>query len=1129
MTAARLPDTIGPYRVLRRLGRGGMAEVFTAEDSATGEEHALKIMMRGSPHAGRFNQEYEALTRLNHASIVRVYQYGVHRGAPWFSMELIAGEPLQQWMKRVGKPGTPARTQEVMRAGAFIADAIAYIHGRGLIHRDLKGNNVLMLPDGRVKLLDFGTAHIRDGLRQLTKPGEFIGTLAYASPEQFRGKAIDHRVDLYALGVLLYRMVTGHRPFAAKDPAALARLIARSKPRPPSEVIDDFPDGLEELILQLLAKDPDARPDNAREVADRLEDLIGEPLGLPGWGAVARIDRMTAREDVVRTLRRLVDSGGRTVLVLGQAGSDRERIGTTLLADVRRDGELGMQCFVKTDPGATGIVDMLLQAAEDLESIEDRRVTAAIDALKLMRKRGLDVTLRNRDGLEAAAVSTLVGLARIRGESLIVVHDADLAEPPTLDLLGRLHAVVTRGSLPVRFLLTAEQGQGHSERAILQRIPDARRVALAPLSVAQVALKVGAMLDRRPPPTALARSIHHASGGQPLWVEAVVNHLVEQRAIRLIGEDGNRIEWVVSGDLEVPTSATEVLLEDVMALPHLHRRVLLAIAAAGSPVPLAVLASSLAWSRGSLLIVLQDLARDGWVRVENSLIRFTQPLLRRLLPGVISEPRRAVFRHNLADVVLDVAPRPEHVDLLMASGRIEDAIQRAIDGANAFLDELQTVDALEMLDRIAPLGKKPGEVNHELLAKALLLHANCLLMVRPVDPALARSLTAARKLATDEATQIGVLLARARLQRTLGHLVNHGKQLKAAWTKADVLGEPRIKSIVAYFQAEAMRLEGRVRDAGRWVDIAAEAAEHSDDAAKAYAQLSRAALNVAQGRFGEAEPLLREAMSAFEASGNHRGQWTALPTLVPLLRLQGRFTEALIALYEQLPVARRCQEPIHTVRLLLATAATEADLHRLGRAQEHIDEIDTLVRRGEQLDVRLASQVVRGRILLASGHPRPALMALEDAHDRARAAGLPAISELARAMVAETMYDMGDERGARDLFASALLGLLGAGDAVALVEGTLSRLRALGETEPSAKITKPIQEILRRGSLPVVEIECLLADAAYHTAHDKRADARAAALEAQARLDELAEHLADTDRAALRLHAWSRRIRAILK
>jgi tetratricopeptide (TPR) repeat protein len=1106
-----------------------MAEVFTAEDSATGEEHALKIMVRGSPHAGRFNQEYEALTRLNHAGIVRVYQYGVHRSAPWFSMELVAGEPLQQWMKRVGKPGTPARTQEVMRAGAFIADAVAYIHGRGLIHRDLKGNNVLMLPDGRVKLLDFGTAHIRDGLRQLTKPGEFIGTLAYASPEQFRGKAIDHRVDLYALGVLLYRMVTGHRPFAANDPASLARLIARSKPRPPSEVIPDLPPGLEELILQLLAKRPGERPENAREVADRLEDLIGEPLGLPGWGAVARIDRMTAREDVVRTLRRLVDAPASTVLLLGQAGSDRERIVSTLIADARRDGELGLQAFLRSDPSATGLVDMLLQAAENLDTVEDRRVTAAIDALKLMRQRGLDITLRNRAGLEAAAVSTLVGLARIRGEILIAVHDADQAEPPTLDLLGRLHAVVARGSLPVRFLLTAEQGRGESERRILQRIPDARRVALAPLSVAQVALKVGAMLDRRPPPTALARSIHEASGGQPLWVEAVVNQLVEHRAIRLIGEDGNRIEWVVSGDLEVPDAAMESLLHDVLALPALQRRVLFATAAAGPPVPLPVLAAALGWPRASLLIILKELVREGWLRVEDSLIRFTQPLLRRLLPTVVSEERNSLLRAALADVVLEVPARREHIELLLASDRAEDAVRRAIAGANESLDELATVDALEMVDLIAPLAKDPGDVDHEILAQALLLHANCLLMIRPVDPALAGSLSAARKLARTEATQIGVLLARARLQRTLGHLVNHSKQLKAAWSKAEALGEPRLKSIVASFQAEALRLEGRMRDAGRWVDIAVETAAEADETAVAYAQVAEAALAVAQGRFGDAEPLLREAMSAFEASGNHRGLWTALPTLVPILRLQGRFTEALIALYEQLPVARRCQEPIHTVRLLLATAATEADLNRLGRAQEHIDEIDTLVRRGEQLDVRLASAVVRGRILLASGHLRPALKSLEDAHERARAAGLPAISELARALVAETLHEMDDERGAKDLFASALLGLLGAGDSVALVEGTLARLRALGGAESSDKITRPIQEILNRGALAVVAIECLLADAAYHSANNQRADARADALEAQARLDELAEHLADTDRAALRLHAWSRRIRAILK
>jgi tetratricopeptide (TPR) repeat protein len=1107
-----------------------MAEVYVAEDPTSGEEHALKIMAKGSPHADRFNQEYEALTRLNHPAIVRVYQYGVHQACPWFSMELIAGEPLQVWIKRVGKPGSEARTKEVMRSGAFVADAMGYIHERGLIHRDLKGNNVLMLPDGRVKLLDFGTAHIRDGLRQLTKPGEFIGTLAYASPEQFRGKLVDHRADLYALGVLLYRMITGHRPFSADDPAALARQIARSPPKNPSELVEGVPSGLDALIMQLLEKRPEDRPKSAALVAERLEELIGEPLGLPGWGAMARSDRMSGREDVVFNLRAMVSSPHAQVLVLGPLGSDRERVVDTVVGDARRDEEFALVARIAApDQASPAVLDALLAAAGEVGVFEDKRVSAAVRALKLLRQRGRDASPRAREGLHQAATSVLIGIARARSPILFAIHDVHVADPLSLDLIAALAATSKRAEQPIRFLLSAEQADSATTRAIGQRLPDLTRVALAPLTVAQVALKVGAMLDRRPPPTALARAIHLASGGQPLWVEQVLARMVDQGAIRLIGEDGNRIEWEVTDDLPVPDGAADAVVRQILAQPELHRRVLQAVALCGPPAPIRLVARSLGWSSAEVLPILRDLAQAGWIHADGSEIHVTQPMFRRMALELVPVERHLVFQAEIADSVLDGPARAEHVDALLRTGRYDAAVQRALEAAATHMDGLETVDALAVLDRITGLAEEPSVLDPDLLARALLLHANCLLMVRPVDPGLPRSLSAAAALAGDGDTAVGVALARARLQRTLGHLVNHQKQLVAAQAEADQRGSPRMRGVVACFLAEAYRLSGRVRDAERQVERALAEAQTTGSQSLAFAHVAEAGLRVAQGRFTEAEPLIQSAIETFDREHNPRALWSALPTRVAILRLQGRYTQALDALYEQLPKARRCQEPSPTVRLLLAAAECEADLYRLGRAQEHIDEIETLIRKGEMLDVRLAASVVRGRILLASGHFRPAIVALEDTHERARSAGLPGISEVARALLAETLQAEDDSRQAKDMFASALLGLLGAGDAVSLIEGTLARLRAQGPVEPSSKILKPIADIHERHPLLVVEIERLLADARHHAKWKRKAESREAALDAQAALDRMAEALSDTDRAAIRLHPWSRHVRALLK
>ena len=263
---------LGPYRVLRVLGAGGMGVVFEAEDPKLQRRVALKVMRPAGAQQAvfreRFLREARAAARLEHDHVVPIYQVDEDRGVLFLAMPLLRGETLEDRLMREPKPPSA----DVLRIGREIAEGLEAAHSHGLIHRDVKPSNVwLEAGRGRVKILDFGLARVQDESdKQLTQEGLVMGTPAFMAPEQAMGRPVDPRSDLFSLGCVLYRMATGRNAFQGANAFSLMLAVTTVEPPPPTSLEPGTPPALADLIVQLLAKDPAGRPDSAREVADRI-------------------------------------------------------------------------------------------------------------------------------------------------------------------------------------------------------------------------------------------------------------------------------------------------------------------------------------------------------------------------------------------------------------------------------------------------------------------------------------------------------------------------------------------------------------------------------------------------------------------------------------------------------------------------------------------------------------------------------------------------------------------------------------------------------------------------------------------------------------------------------------------
>jgi tRNA A-37 threonylcarbamoyl transferase component Bud32/tetratricopeptide (TPR) repeat protein len=520
----------GRYRVLQLLGRGGMAVVYKACDERSGKEVAIKRVtardaLRHRKQASLLEREYHTLVQLAHPRVIEVYDYGVDDRGPYYTMELLDGGGLED----VGR--MPWR--EVCAVLHDVGSSLAIVHSRGLIHRDVTLRNVRYAADGHVKLLDFG-AMMSMGVAKDT-----VGTPPFMAPEAVQMQALDARVDLFSLGALGYRLLTGRHAYPARRFSDL-RDAWRSKPQPPAASVPDLPNELNALILRLLTLDRAGRPQSAGEVISRLSALADLPqedsaqISRAYLTTPTLVGRDAALLEVRRCMLALMRGDGGVVVVRGEAGTGRSR----LLDACALEGKLLGAAVVRADAhdassGEWGVArvlgnqlfELFPEPAQDAARLSRNVLSPLIDGL-----RGEELQTGTNYGNERSIVARefrdwVFSLSKTQ-RMVMIVDDIDRIDDASIALLCAIAHRADRYA--ILLVVSAEYGAGQDLPSSLQLLHELGHcVEVKDLSLADTEALMRSVFGEVANLPLCAALIHQLSRGNPRAAMELAQHLVD--------------------------------------------------------------------------------------------------------------------------------------------------------------------------------------------------------------------------------------------------------------------------------------------------------------------------------------------------------------------------------------------------------------------------------------------------------------------------------------------------------------------------------------------------------------------------------------------------------------------------
>jgi tetratricopeptide (TPR) repeat protein len=652
----------GRYRVEGLLGAGGVAGVYRVLDTSTGHELALKQLTSANNArvAALFEREYHTLAGLEHARIVRVHEYGSDLGGPYYTMELLQGRDLNGL--------APLPWRDVCAALRDVATALSFIHARRVIYRDINPRNLWQLPDGRIKLIDFGA------LTPFGTASEVVGTVPFVSHESLFGGSLDQRTDLYALGALAYFLLSGKHVYPARQLAELPQLWEYPVV-PVSEVVaklgrDDLPAvpaELDSLILALLKSDIAERPFSAAELIDRFSAIGGldrdpeQAAVTASLNSPAFIGRGRERRRVRRRLR-LARSGRGSCLVIGSnAGEGRSRLLGELLLDARiaRMTALRIEGTAREDQDAvtSAVVLKLLDAlpfeaqalAEPYASILGHLssgVRQRLGAVPLARLPHTPGEARPR--IHAALRDWVRAVSRAH-PLLLLVDDLELIDESSAAwLAGMAHDVKTENVMLVMTLdLEEARNLCPPARALYQT---AKRMTMKPLSAAEILELLRSMFGEAAHLRGVAECLHRGSNGNVGHCLDLVEHLVDGQAISYAGGS-----WVLPADVPqelIAQSRDQALARRLERLPPHARSLGQALSIRAGLLPLEVCLMLSEGSPWDAHDALDTLVREGVLTGDEEGYRFKHEASRGILCVEITPERARSLHRRLGHFLL---------------------------------------------------------------------------------------------------------------------------------------------------------------------------------------------------------------------------------------------------------------------------------------------------------------------------------------------------------------------------------------------------------------------------------------------------------------------------------------------